>query len=149
MTTHDIAQSALIAVAQVPFTALGEPLSLTQFEKSYPTDNLKLNRVAIWLTGGASQAKGLGKTAQWRRPRFRVDVFMGAIDWAETAVQTLRAAWITDLEFTPIANVAGQGYLRWTGGIKGIEFTEPRATTFEKSQAQFRRIFEIVVLIGD
>lgn len=149
MTTYDVAQSALVTVAQAALAALGEPLSLTQVEKFYPTDNLVLNRVAIWVNGDASEQQGLGTAKQWGHTRFRVDVFAGAIDWVETMVATLRMAWITDMNTSPAVNAAGQGYLRLTGGIKRIEFTVPRATAFEKSRAYFRRIFEISVEIGD
>lgn len=156
MTTATAAMDALRKVGHDGFVALaGDPTwgalyATVVWELRQPFfvhDNL--NTVYLYKTGGQPDRKGLGFSQQWRFPRVRCDILCSAYDQAEQTWEKLRALWIADMEHTPVVNAVGQGYLRATGGLKGIDIGESASAPWEDLGIVYRRIADVIVEIGD
>jgi hypothetical protein len=120
----------------------------SNFVNFWKPDAFDYQTVAIYRIGGLAEAQGLGTVRQWRQPRIRVDVFQGNYDDAEKCVEVLRTFWITDFDYFNGSGAVGQGYLR-AQGIKNLILGEARASSWEKTQTQYRRIMDVQIEIGD
>jgi hypothetical protein len=155
MTTLTTAIAALTAVGQTYFASLssdptyGNMYAQARWVNAWLPDTFNWPTIALYEMGGNTESQGLGFVSEWRYSRLRLDVFMGTPEYARQAFEALRAIWITDFDTTPSVNVAGQGYLRLTGGIKNLNISESRALSWEKSQVQYRRNADVLIEIGD
>lgn len=137
------AMQALLHVASnsLPFsdTAVNEPVySSVSFTWGYPNEDAQAYTVALVPNGGRFRRLELGSVAQERKPNITVLILTPYVIEARRICQKLREVWIADMDWTAFDYTGtlsfgdvGAGYLRETGLIKDLTFTEATGAPWE------------------
>jgi len=159
LTEMTTAINALLHVAQNtdPFDSgfAGDGAAVytaTKLVSGFPLgEDVEVTTVALYELGGPSMPQGLGTVKQWRRPTIRVDVLSEYETYARRILDKLRQAWINDFDAVGAGSEGdvGVGYLRVTGEIKYIEFSEPRRTDWDGQGRITRFVMDMTIMFGD
>jgi hypothetical protein len=145
--------TALLYVADnsSPFNGTHALYKNVLFKRGYPLGDMKTPTVALYVSGGNNVATGLGTVRQWRTPTISVDVLAENDLEAERIAEKLRDVWQADFDCdgTGTVGTVTNGYIRETGGVKNIEFSEPRIAPWDDAGRVNRRTFEITVKFKD
>lgn len=154
MTTLQTAGDALVKVAsdyikgQTGDATWGQLYTTLHLDSKYPLDTYDQPTASFYEVSGPSDSQGVGTAKQWRRPVIRCDVRCGRYQDVRQIVEQVRTALITDFNYVNGNGTTGQGYLRGTGGIKLLQFSEMRSAPLDKRE-MFRRLLDIIVEVGD
>lgn len=144
---------ALLYVAKntIPFSGSNALYSSVNFRRGYPFGNLETPTVALYTVGGQNYAKGLGTVRQWREPIVTVDILTENDLEAGRIAEKLRQVWQADFDCDGSGAVGdiGNGYLRETGKIKDIGFSEAVIADWDEKGRVSRRTMDITVRFGD
>lgn len=145
--------NALLHVAENtdPFNGADGFYSLCKFKSGYPKGEMETPTVALHVQPGRNQAQGLGTVDQWRFPSVRCDVLTETELEAMRTVEKLRAAWQRDFncEAGGVVGTVGTGYLRETGEIKNLKFTEAQRGPWDDAGQVVRFFFDLELEVGD
>lgn len=157
MTTLPVAIAALRFVgltrfaAQVSDPTWGALYTATVFKDEWPFEDAHpaTPSVYVYEMAGLTTKQGLGTTKTWRKTRVRLDIWAHDKAEARQLFEAVRAAWITDMNYSAGNGTVGQGYLRDTGGLKDLLIGEAQTTSVSKRAIIFRRFADVYIEIGD
>ena len=122
-----------------------------KLKRGFQRGEMETPTVALYPFGGGGQRKGQGTVDQWRTSTIRCDVLTETYMDGMRIVEKVRAAWQSDFncEANDIVGEVGTGYVRETGGVKDIQFAEPRELPWDEKKSVVRLSFDITVKFGD
>jgi hypothetical protein len=150
--------SALLYVAQNtdPFQSsyIGNGADLytaVKFVRGYPLGETETPTVALEVTSGPNRPTGLGTVRQYRRPTIVVHVLTETEMESQRIVEWLRQAWQADFDVDAGAGTGavGDGYLRLTGNVGYVWFSESQIAPWDEAGRINRRIFNVEVFFAD
>jgi hypothetical protein len=137
-----------VAKGSSPFTTAHAFYSTVDFVFGYPSSDAAIPSVAVYPAGGNANARELGSVDQDRYPTLQVSVLTRYKTEAFRLIEKVTEAWKQDFNCEGGGSLGsiGKGYLRVSGELKNIQFSEPVEAEWENAS---RLVSEISLWIRD
>ena len=146
-----VAALLYVATNTDPFNGSHALYGAVKLKRGYPLGEMETPTVALYEFGGTGMPRGLGTIKQNREAVGRVDVLAETSMDGARIVEKLRNVWQADYDCDGSGAVGdvGNGYMRETGGVKDLLFSEPAPLEWDSNLDVKRLVFDVTVKFRD